>query len=467
MIQRASLGLLLVLIMMVGTQRFRAQARWSVWVYQPDSGRLQRVDNNGQVMATQSIPSVGDDLYPTEVVISPNGTLLAYQPPRLQQIIVMELATGTRKATISLSEIGAIHTDEDALVLDDIAFTNDDTHLVYWERLAGFGWQIHAHDVVNDVRVATLAYGDAQTYAYPALHGGIQPQIIHLSGDRVTFLVDIEYPTRIHSYHWFYTSDILSETIASPTHINASNPFQGDIISVQYDNRFPTNNEDFRNAWQQVNTLFAYTGIEGRFPVFFEPDLSFEQLWLVQGGERILAQAYVDEIVDVYVLIERDGNEIRRYPAVGRDTTATPDGYIYATEVEGQTAIVNVDTRNSTSAGSTLWLQPNEWRIVWAGINQAQAQILDWVQLAQSEEDPTGIVSRQATPTQAPDLPAFRRIGMPIQIYVPEEGFLNLRDAPTTNSNVVTLLESGARGVISGGPVEQGDNVGIGCWGIT
>ena len=54
----------------------------------------------------------------------------------------------------------------------------------------------------------------------------------------------------------------------------------------------------------------------------------------------------------------------------------------------------------------------------------------------------------------APPMPPFRQVGMPIQIFVPEEGYLNLRDTPSTSSNIITLLESGTRGVISGGPVE-------------
>ena len=422
MTRRIGLSLLiLTLLALASLMSLNAQARWSMWVYQADSGRLLRVDNNGQVMASQDIPSVGANLYPSHVVISPNGAVVAYHPPRLQQIIAMDLETGTQLATINLSEIGAVHTDEDQLILGELAFSQDGSHLVYLEILAGFGWQLHVHDMVNDVRVQTLSYGDENVHNYPVLRGGIQPQITHISGDRVTFTVDVPFPKRVHSYHWFYTTDILSETVASSSLITASNPFVGDIVSVRYDRRFPADNEDFRYSWQQINTLYAYSGTEGQFPVYFEPALSFERLWIVQGGERILAEAYVDEVVNVYVLIERDGNEIRRYPAVGWDTTGTPDGYIYATDVDGQTAIVTVDTRNTSSAGNTLWIQPDRWRIVWAGINQPQSDLVSWVQLAQSQEDPTGIVSRYATPTQAPEMPAFRRVGMPIQIFVLEE----------------------------------------------
>jgi hypothetical protein len=43
---------------------------------------------------------------------------------------------------------------------------------------------------------------------------------------------------------------------------------------------------------------------------------------------------------------------------------------------------------------------------------------------------------------------------MEVQIYTQDDEYLNLRDAPTTNSNVLALLESGRRGIIIDGPVD-------------
>ena len=451
---RSLLSLIILFIIFVmgylGTSS--AQARWSMWVYQADSGQLLRVDNTGQVIAGQNIPQIGAT-YPTDLVISPDGNSLAYRHPNQQQITVLDLTSGAQLAQIDLSEIGIAHNDDDFLLLDDIAFTKDSDHLVYGEILGGLGWQIHVHDLQNDARIQTLMFGDEQVRQYRALHGGVRPIITHINGDRITFTVDIDFPVRVHSYHWFYEADILSETVATPTLLNTAFSYDGDIISAQFDGRFPTDNDDFVYRWQQINTLYAYTGVEGRFPVFYDAQISFQKLWVVQAGERLLAQAYIDEIVDVWILIDRDGNEIRRYPVAGFDTIGTPDGYIYATTVGDQTAVVTVDTRNNNNAGSTLWIAPDTWQIQWAGVYQPDNTFTAWVQLAQSEQDPTGFIERYATPTIAPPVPAFRRVGMSIQIYVPEEGFLNLRDAPSTNSNVVTLLESGTRGIISDGPI--------------
>ncbi|MEL6527209.1 MAG: SH3 domain-containing protein, partial [Chloroflexota bacterium] len=45
-----------------------------------------------------------------------------------------------------------------------------------------------------------------------------------------------------------------------------------------------------------------------------------------------------------------------------------------------------------------------------------------------------------------------RTIGQAIQIYVPEDGYLNMRAEPSLTAGVVTLLQSGTRGTIIAGP---------------
>lgn len=450
-------GLICLILIVIGLSlnllATSAQATWSMWVYESLSGRLLRVDNNGQVINGQNIAPFAENLYPQDPVISVDGRKVAYTNINSQQISVLSLENGQILAEIRLSEIGIEHNEDDWLYLSDVAFSLDSEQLVYVEILGGFGWQIHVYDFASNRIIQTLSYGDESAQHFPALHGGILPIIRQISGDKVTFSADIYYPVGIHSYHWFYQGDILSETVAAPTMTAVAFPYSNDFINVFHDYRFPTNNEDFRYSFWQINTLHAYTANQGRFPIFSDPNLSFENVWFVQGGERVLAQAYVDEIRDLWVLIERDGNEIRRYPVAGRDVTGTPDGFIYITAVAAQTAVVTVNTQ-SESAGDTLWLQPGQWHILWAGSNQANNAFGDWGQLAQSIEDPTGIADRYATPTSLPPYPPFRQIGQEIQVFVLEEGFLNLRDAPTVNSNILTLLESGARGIIISGPVE-------------
>jgi hypothetical protein len=424
-----------------------AQARWSIWVYQAESGRLLRVDNQGSVIATQDIAASAQNL-----VIAPNGDKAAYLISS-RQLIVKDLNNGSQIAAIGLSEIGIPHDEHDRLLLYQAAFDESSNNLVYAEILGGLGWQIHLYDLNSAMIRYTLRYRDAMASNFPTLHAGIIPQIQSIYGDTITFNVDPRLPIGIHSYHWFYRGAILSETVAAPNFESAYFPYSGDIVNPLADNRFPAENEDFRFDFEQHNSLHAYVLANGRFPFFFDPELDLEQVWFIQAGERLLVQAYVDEIRHVWIILGRDGNEIRRQPVAGTDIVGTPDGFVYATRVENQTAIVEVDTRTLANAGETLWLQPGIWRIVWAGQNQPENTLPAWTQLGDVQVDPSGSASPDTTPTLAPPPNAFRRVGMAIQIFVPDEGYLNLRDAPSSNSNVVTLLESGSRGTIISGPV--------------
>jgi len=149
------------------------------------------------------------------------------------------------------------------------------------------------------------------------------------------------------------------------------------------------------------------------------------------------------------VLVGRDGAEIRRQPVAGWDVVGTSEGFLYATAVDTETALVHVDTR--TGASSTFWLNEGEWRLLWAEQNQAEPTV-SWAQLAEPLPDPPQIES-DSTPTPLPDYPPFRSVGMPIQVYMPEDEYLNLRSAPSLASEVLALLEPGTRGTIIGGSI--------------
>lgn len=427
-----------------------AQSRWSIWVYQAESGRLLRVDQNGSVSNTQDIPAQISE----SLIISPQGDKVAYLATS-QTIIIQDLNTGVDLARIGLSNIGASHSDEDYLLLNTASFNETGSVLVYGEILAGFGWQIHIFDISTGSISHTLHYNDALTSNYPNLHAGIIPQIQSVYGDTVTFSTDPQWPVGVRSYHWFYGGAILSETVASPSFNAVSFPYSGDIVNPLFDDDFPADNEDFRHDFQQRNSLQAYVLAEGRFPFYFEPELDLEHVWFIQGGERLLVEAYVDEIRRVWIILGRDGNEIRRQPVAGTDVYGTPDGFVYATPVESQTAIVEVNTRTLANAGETLWIQPDSWQVVWAGENRPEAPLESWSRLGNIQADPSGLPGPDATPTLAPSPNAFRDVGMAIQVFVPDEGFLNLRDAPSTDSNILTILESGTRGLITDGPVDS------------
>lgn len=448
-----------------------AQAAWSLWVYNPATGQVLRVDSAGDTIDAHQIPAFSDGIHPQTLHVAEIGSLFAYTTPRQDAIHIFDTRTGSLHSVIQRSDIGIAHNEDDWLQLGSVVFDDAGEHLIYAEHVGGMGWQVHVYQLATQRIIQTLHYQDAVTSAHSALHGGVMPQIHAIQGDRVTLTVDTELPVDRRSYHWFYESDLLIENVAIAGPISEALATTGEIMTAQHDYRFAMDVDSADMDLMPVmslhrNSLHVYTSARGRVPVVASPNLHFEQLWYVQGGDRLLAQAAVGDGVAVRVLYARDGSEIRRYPAVGTSLAGTPDGFIYTTEVNTQTAIVTVETMTDGS-GATLWLQPGEWHILWAGYNLPASPLAPWVGLAQPEQDPIGTVSDLDNPptlTPPPAYPVFRSIGQAIQVYVPEDGYLNLREEASLSSNVVTLLPSGARGTIIGGPA-VGD--GYTWWQVT
>jgi hypothetical protein len=105
------------------------------------------------------------------------------------------------------------------------------------------------------------------------------------------------------------------------------------------------------------------------------------------------------------------------------------------------------------NAGETVWAERGTWRVFWAGA-ATPADFRAWARLAEPIVDPSGVPSIQSTPTALPPFDPLRTIGMPIQIYTEEDEYLNLRDAPSTDSAVLALLEGGTQAIITDGPVD-------------
>jgi hypothetical protein len=153
------------------------------------------------------------------------------------------------------------------------------------------------------------------------------------------------------------------------------------------------------------------------------------------------------------VLVKRNGDERRRFNVAGYDLTGTPDGFVYATQVNDSTALVHVNTRTLANSGETVWLGEGLWRVLWAGEANG-TNFESWTQLAEPLPDPSAVLTIDSTPTPLPPFFPFRQIGMAVQIYTEDDEYLNLRDAPTTDSTVLALLESGRQALIIDGPID-------------
>lgn len=433
--------LLLILLAFMGWwMRATAQSVWWLWTYHPDTGQLLRVDNAGNVLnVTNTSPNLVD-----VPIFAPNGVHAAFVINDRQTLVIRDVITG--------NTIHSHRAQNGEVYISQGGWQGNSNQFAFVEMSVGSGWAVHLLDLAGDLQ--TLNFGDDVTLPYPQLNAGIIPNILSVRGDAVTFNISAGYQPQHHSYTWFTQGNILAENLAAPTVLGDALPPAGEFVHPLYDHRYPAENEDFRRAFMQRNSLHVYdSATMGRYPVFHTPDLDLRSAQYIQGGQRVLVDSYENELYDWWLVIDRNGNEMRRLPIAGYDVWGTPQGFIYATKVGSQTAIVTVDTINFPNAGSTLWIDSGEWRVLWASLTP-QNQYTSWVRLDDAYSDPSGVPVVGATPTQLPPFPAFRRVGMAIQIYTLEDEYLNLRDAPSTNSNVLALLESGTRGIIVDGPVE-------------
>ena len=451
--------ILLLLLTRLSLWQLNAQERWSAWVYQPQSGQLLRIDNSGTVVSTQRITAADGYNLPQTLIFSNDGEQVAYiteqQSGFIQQLHIQNLQAGTQLTPITIPVVDTALYRDDYFVLSDVSFSVDGDTLVYAKMVGGIGWSMDVLEIASGEVRFSLNHGDDIVRPFTPLHPGAIPIIQAIRGDAITFTIATGLPITQRSYTWFYRGGILSETVAAPALQAAAYPPTGDIVNPLPDWRFPAEMEMFNYPYQQVNSLHVYDDAQqARFPFFTASDVHFERVWFVQGGEAIVGEAALNVIVRVWVVIGRDGAERRRLPVAGQDVIGTPDGFVYVTPAgEESTALVHVDTRTFPNNGETVWAEKGTWRVFWAGIADA-ADYRAWAQLAEPIQDPSGTASLQATPTQMPPLPSFRTIGMPVQIYTKDGEYLNLRDAPSTTSNVLSLLESGIQAVITDGPVD-------------
>jgi hypothetical protein len=448
MLRRYFIIPIVILLTLIPLWHLQAQERWTAWVYHAENGQLLRIDKSGAVVSTQRIVAPDDYNLPQTLVFSNDGEQVAYitehQGGFIQQLHVANLQTGARIPPITIPVPDTALYRDDYFVLTKAAFSVDGAYLIYTKMVGGYGWSIEVLETASGQMRFSLNHGDDIARQFAPLHPGVIPIVQAVHGDAVTFTIATGQPITQRSYTWLYRGGVLSETVAAPSLQAVAYPPTGDIVNPISDWRFPSATEMFDYAYQQLNSLHVYDDAQqARFPFFTAADVHFERVYFVQDGEAIVGEAALNVIRRVWVVIGRDGAERRRLPVAGQDVTGTPAGFVYVTPAgEQSTALVHVNTRTLANNGDTIWAERGTWHVLWAGVATA-SDYHTWAQLAEPLQDPAGVPSRLATPTVLPPLLPFRTIGMAVQIYTKDGEYLNLRDAPTINSNVLALLESG------------------------
>lgn len=445
-------GFFLVMVVWLQTTfTHAAPADWQAWLYEPDTGQLVHINQRGRVLETHFIAQNIADL-----AITPDGDRLAYTLPAEHRLNIVSLQTGDLDAwfLLPVPDAGLLHSD-DRLQLSPRAFSGDGALLAFAYTIAANGWTI----VILDAETADIRYQlthDAPIVApYRTLHPGLLPQVQGVYDDTVWFTApnDATNPLYHHkSYQWHFRDGTLSETRALPTFDGALWLPRAETVNPAIDDRFPMSNPDIPHTMPQRNSLWVYEGQRAlAFPFFTDETFDFQAVRFVQSGQRILAEAYVDALNTWWVTLDRSGRVLRRQRAAGSDVQGVPNGFIYMTRLDEKAVVVHVDTEDMVSAGETVWVDDGQWRIIWA--TTGQADVSGWTRLAMPINDPDPL-DMQAVPTILPTARALRYIGFEGQLQTLEDDYLNLRDAPSTNSNVLALLENGVRFTLIDGPIE-------------
>lgn len=452
-------GLITIIILVFSTISHAQD--WTVWLYHDEDGLLLHLDADGDVLDTRIVPT--DDGYniPDTIVFSHDQMLMATVATAdtsfRQRLTLYQVDTEEAIFVYDLPLIDNTPFNvDDRLILSDHAFSPDDDLLVFVSFIGGIGWTIHIADTTTGDITQTLTFDHPQVGQQPYLHSADIPQIVRLQDDILHFYIDnvAGNPSpQGHSYAWFLIAEQLRETIAFPN-ANYDTLSTGEAVYPLPNIHFASDNEDIPRTQSHHNVVYVYqAAADHRFPSIARPELDLLQAWFIQGGERILLEAWEDEIRTRWLIYDRNGNEVRNMPKAGYDITVTHDGFLYMTELNEKAVLVNVISRTFETAGDAVWVDEGNWQILSTTV-ALSGDLLPFAQLANSETPPPHDPELQPTAFPTP-LPLVY-IGREMQIQVEDDGYINLRAEPTTDGDVEALLENGLYIDIIDGPVETG-----------
>lgn len=437
---------------------------WTVWLYQTQDNLLLHLSNTGDVLDTRIIPVDEGYANPHTLVFSPDLSLMVTvaqgEASFKQRLTLYTAGTDDVRYIYDLPPLNnASFNADDQIFISERGFTSDSTQFAFVSFIGGLGWTIHVLDTVSGEIINTLPYNHSQVIKQPYLHSASIPQIQMFEDDSIGFLIrneDNNPSPQGHSYAWFLIADQLRETIAFPNRYNDHLAETGETIIPLPDRQFPSDNPHLPRSRLQHNVVKVhFAGEQIRYATISRPALDLLDAWFIQGGERILIEAWEDEIRTRWLIYDRNGNEVRNLPSAGYDLTASPDGFLYLTELNDKTILVHVNTRQFETAGDTVWVDDGEWQI--AGVTFTVGDdLLPFAQLEAEETPPPYVTLDNALPTPLPTPPRLVQIGREMQIQVLEDGYINLRDEPSTDGEVQALLENGLYVDIIEGPVESG-----------
>jgi hypothetical protein len=476
-------ALLLSIFILSALTIFPAAAQesgWTAWLYNPADGHVTQVDDTGAVRTDFTLPiPTGFDRYPQRIAVGHGGSPFAYvvsNSTTFQGALVV-----SQGAALKFSfNLPLTFADSSEFIADETIFNEDNSALALGYSLEGGGWGLIVFDLVSGTVAQTVRH-DTPTVVVLGLSAnfGLTPVPRRFVGREVTFSMvqagsdgAAEYDT----FTWNIDTEGLTKNLAFPSLDADTFPATGEMVMSLPDDRLPDQSADF--PFYQANALHVFDPFtSARFPFYTAQIETLSRPRFIQNGELILFEASQPAGTFEWRVTSRDGSTVAPIPGdvAIDDFAGVGDGFVYTTSTfsPGATTLVYVNTRDGLDAGIPVWMSEAGQTLIiaWAGdtLVRAQAAYAPWAKLADAVYAP-GVTAQIApaadqpllTPgaiapsdITAPSTPVFGRflsVGGLAVINTTEGDTLNVRLAPTTESDIMTRLADGTRVTVMDGP---------------
>jgi len=449
-------------------------ATWTAWLHY---GRhMTLIDSNGDVLREVDLPFDASFRYEL-LQVSPDGEKVAYwMRARSEGVSYPSLITVYSLAdNLDNREIFTYMLPENVRVYQPTdkhkAFDESGSFLAAAYHVADLGWEI----VVLNIDIGEEVYRLTDEVV-PDVDGEYTPVVRDFRGVNIAFALNSSFPGNL-AYTWNTATDTVLDNLAYLNlHSDTFAPTGEVVMQYAHDGRF-------------YHDLFVYDPVKrARYP-FFAISTYTADVFFVQNGERIIDQMYWPMGAANWILIERDGTRIDDF-GLGFYSPGTIPAYINVAGVRGTVngfiytlyfellesrerlplpAVYEVNTRDDTlDIGRVVWQismkdfhayfdSPEDayFDIAWVHSDAPVGPFKPWAQLAELVYAPTPPPSAVTiTPTLIPTPPPLFHVGQTVRVQTIDGEILNLRAAPTRQSDILIYIEDESRLELLEGPVE-------------
>lgn len=446
---------------------------WVAWLYDREIGRAIKVDDAGAILVDLILPTtVGYSTYSQNLAVSHNGNYLAYTVYNPNTGASQLLVYHVIEDKIALQfEPGVIFDDTISFSMGNRLYNPLDSAIAY-AYSAESRWGIVVFDLMTGVLLFSLTSDDAMVsnlgidpFFTPVIQRHTDTEIDFttiLSGSGGSVLYD--------SFEWNLLDGTVTPSTAFPSIFTDAFDASGEIVMATYDERLPNRIAQLPLPYQ-LNALQVYNTTSRQRITFFASEAwSFGQTNFIEGGKRVLSNAYnFDTDDNLWVIIERDGSLVGYAPiepAVMDSIRGVANGFLYTSYVVGGSGenenigLLYVETTLGFSTGRPIWFSDigQYPKLVWASDKQLPTSLsfMPWRALAAPIANAQALVAPLDIPTPTPFIGGGSvgalTIGGTAVVTTTEGDRLRIRPTPSLGFEPIAFAENGTQVTILDGP---------------